>query len=200
MKEKIVEVALEQFLQHGVRSMTIKKLIEPMGISTKTVYKYFESKEDLLAECLNVLYNGYYAEFKAILSKGYGPVNTLLIVYRGALEKDFGVNRQFFHDLNHYYPDLQNAAIAQSSKNYGSMFTQLMQEGINDGYFHDFLIPEIALKGILTLYTSITRSEEHKQFKGGPDKLFKNLVEVYIRGMCSEKGLKEIENIPSHNH
>ncbi len=200
MKDKIVEVALEQFLKHGIRSMTIKKLIEPMGISTKTVYKYFESKEDLLAGCLNVLYNGYYTEFKAILSKGYGPVNTLLSVYRGALIKDFGVNHQFFHDLNHYYPELQDAAIEQSRKNYGSMFMQLMQEGINDGYFHDFIIPEIALKGTSNLYTSITRSEEHKQFKGGPDKLFKNLVEVYIRGMCTEKGLKEIENNPHHNN
>ncbi|HEY9003372.1 MAG TPA: TetR/AcrR family transcriptional regulator [Mucilaginibacter sp.] len=199
MKEKIVEVALEQFLQHGIRNMTIKKLIEPMGISTKTVYKYFESKEDLLTECLQVLYNGYYTEFKAILDKGYDPVNTLLIVYRGALEKDFGVNHQFFHDLNHYYPELQNAAIEQSSKNYGSMFMGLMEGGVNEGYFHDFLIPEVALKGILTLYTSMTRSEEYKHFKGGPDKLFKNLVEVYIRGMCTEKGLKEIENNPHHN-
>ena len=199
MKEKIIEVALEQFLKHGIRSMTIKKLIEPMGISTKTVYKYFESKEELLAECLKVLYNGYNNEFKDILSKGYGPVNSLLIVYKAALGKDFGVNHQFFHDLNHYYSELQNAAIAQSSKNYGNMFTQLMETGIKEGYFQGFLIPEIALKGTLTLYTSITRSEEHKQFEGDPDKLFKNLVEVYVRGMCTEKGLKEIEKNPYHN-
>jgi AcrR family transcriptional regulator len=200
VKDKIVEVALEQFLKHGIRSMTIKKLIEPMGISTKTVYKYFNSKEDLLAECLRVLYDGYYNEFTAILSKGDDPVTTLLIVFRGALGKDFGVNHQFFHDLNYYYPELQNEVIARTSTNYGSLFIPLTQRGIDEGYFHDFLIPEVALRGIMILYTSITRSDDHKHFKGGPHKLFKNLVEVYIRGMCTEKGLKEIDINPYNNH
>lgn len=200
MKDKIIEVALEQFLQHGIRNMTIKKLTEPMGISTKTVYKYFKSKEDLLAECLRVLYDGYYNEFSAILSKGDDPVTTLLILFRGSVGKDFGVNHQFFHDLNHYYPELQNAAINRSSKNYGSLFLPLTQRGIDEGYFHDFIAPDVALKGIMILYSSITRSDEHKHFKGGPYKLFKNLVEVYIRGMCTEKGLKEIERNPYHNY
>ena len=190
---------MEQFLKHGIRNMTIKKLIEPMGISTKTVYKYFESKEDLLAECLRVLYDGYYNEFEAILSKGDDPVTSLLTLFRGGVVKDFGVNHQFFHDLNYYYPELQNAAINRNSKNYGMLLIPLIQRGIDEGYFHDFLIPEVALNGIVTLYTSVTRSEDHKHFKGGPYKLFKNLVEVYIRGMCTEKGLKEIERNPYHN-
>jgi AcrR family transcriptional regulator len=44
MKDKITEVALERFMQYGIRNMTIKKLVEPLGISTKTVYKYFASR------------------------------------------------------------------------------------------------------------------------------------------------------------
>jgi hypothetical protein len=49
------------------------------------------------------------------------------------------------------------------------------------------------------IYTSITRPEDKKR-KSNPYELFKNLVEVYIRGMCTEKGLKEIENNPYHNN
>ena len=199
LKDKIVEIALEQFLKHGIRNMTIMKLIEPMGISTKTVYKYFESKEDLLAECLRVLYDGYYNEFAAILSKGDDPVTTLLIIFRGTVVKDFGVNHQFFHDLNYYYPELQNEAINRKSKEYGSLLIPLTQKGIDEGYFHQFLVAEMALKGISLLYTSITRSDDYRNYKGSPYLLFKNLVEVYIRGMCTEKGLREIENNPYHN-
>jgi hypothetical protein len=68
-----------------------------------------------------------------------------------------------------------------------------------EGYLHQFIVPEVALKGIVLLYTSITRSENYKEYKGSPYELFKNLVEVYIRGMCTEKGLKEIENNPYQN-
>lgn len=198
LKDRIVEVALEQFLKHGIRSMTIQKLIEPIGISTKTVYKYFNSKEDLLAECLRVLYGSYHNEFVAILSIDQSPVNHLLILFRSTLGKDFGVNQEFFHDLNYYYPELQNAAIRYYVENYPRLMVPVVQRGIDEGYFQSFIVPELALTGISTLYTSITRPEDKKR-RDNPYELFRNLVEVYIRGMCTQKGLKEIENNPYHN-
>jgi AcrR family transcriptional regulator len=198
-KEEIVEAVLERFMQYGIRSMTIKKLVEPLGISTKTVYKYFTSKEELLEECLRVLYTSYFNEFNAILSSKDNPVNKLLIIFRSTLGKDFGVSHAFFHDLNYYYPELQNTAINRTKENYGSLMVPLVKTGIEQGYFNDFIIPEIALSGIVTLYTSITRSDNYKGFELSPYELFKNLVEVYMRGMCTEKGLKEIENNPYHN-
>ena len=48
IKQKIIQGALQQFLTHGIRKMTMQKLVEAMGLSTKTVYKYFTDKEDLL--------------------------------------------------------------------------------------------------------------------------------------------------------
>jgi AcrR family transcriptional regulator len=200
VEEKIRDVALERFMQHGIRSMTIKKLVEPLGISTKTFYKYFKSKEDLLEECLRVLYAGYFNEFDAILTRKDKPVTTLLSLFRGALDRDFGVNHAFFHDLNYYYPELQNAAINRTWKNYGDLVLPVVQNCIKEGYFREDILPEIALKGISVLYTSITRSKEYDEYKRRPFELFKNLVEVYVRGMCTEKGIKEIESNPYHNN
>ncbi len=199
IKERIVETALEQFLANGIRNMTILKLIEPLGISTKTVYKHFDGKEALLAECLEVLYTGYFNEFKLIAGRKDNPVNSLLLLFRATLGKDFGMNRQFFHDLNYYYPELQNAAISRVSQNYGSIMIPLVQRGIDEGYFIGSLDPGLALKGISTLYTLITRSEEYKDYEGSPYELFRNLVEVFIRGMCTPLGLIEIDNNPYPN-
>ena len=199
MRERIIETALERFLEHGIRNMTIVKLVEPLGISTKTVYKYFDSKEALLRECLRVLYDGYYNEFRAILSSRNSQVNKLLILFRATLGKDFGMSREFFHDLNYYYPELQNEAINNARNNYGMLMVPLVENGIKEGYFVEHLDPQLALKGIVTLYSSITRGEEYKNCKGSPYPLFKNLVETYIRGMCTEKGIKEIDNNPYHN-
>ena len=199
IKERIVETALEQFLANGIRNMTILKLIEPLGISTKTVYKHFDGKEALLAECLEVLYTGYFNEFKLIAGRKDNPVNSLLLLFRATLGKDFGINRQFFHDLNYYYPELQNAAISRVSQNYGSIMIPLVQRGIDEGYFIGSLDPGLALKGISTLYTLITRSEEYKDYEGSPYELFRNLVEVFIRGMCTPLGLIEIDNNPYPN-
>jgi AcrR family transcriptional regulator len=196
LKDKIIEIALERFMQHGIRSMTIMKLVEPLGISTKTVYKYFRSKEELLEECLRVLYSGSFDEFNFIMSGPANPVVKLLTLFRATLEKDFGMSRDFFHDLNYYYPELQNAAISRVSERYGSALVSLIDSGINEGYFNTYLDPQLTLKGIGILYTAITRGEEYRDYKESPYPLFSNLVEVYIRGMCTPKGLIEVENNP----
>jgi AcrR family transcriptional regulator len=198
MKDKITEVALERFMQFGIRSMTIKKLVEPLGISTKTVYKHFTSKEELLAACLKLLYDGYFNELSLIVSTKDNAVGKLLTLFRSAFSKDFGVSYDFFHDLNYYYPELQNAAINRTEENYGSLMLPLIQNGINEGYFISYIKPELVLMGIVTLYTSITRTESYKELNSNPHELFKNLVEVYMRGMCTEKGIKIIESNPYH--
>lgn len=198
MKDKIIEVALERFMQHGIRNMTIMKLVEPLGISTKTVYKYFTSKEELLEECLRVLYAGSFTEFNLIMNSAATPLAKLLTLFRATLEKDFGMNRDFFHDLNYYYPELQNAAINRIRENSAKVMVSLIEKGISEGYFNTGLDPQLTLKGIGILYTSITRGEEYRDYKESPYPLFRDLVEVYIRGMCTPKGLQEFENNPYH--
>ncbi|MGZ3749878.1 MAG: TetR/AcrR family transcriptional regulator [Mucilaginibacter sp.] len=195
MKKKITEVALERFMQYGIRSMTIKKLVEPLGISTKTVYKHFKNKEELLSECLNMMYGIFYNEFNALLKSNENPVVILLTLFRGTFGKDFGAARAFFYDLNHYYPELQNAAIGDGRDIFINMMTPVVERGIAERYFIDQMYPAITLNGIEILYTSITRSDRYAQFDVSPAVLFHNLVEIFLRGMCTESGIKQIEKL-----
>jgi AcrR family transcriptional regulator len=193
MKQKIAETALKEFLKHGIRDITIARLIAPLGISTKTVYKYFESKEVLLKECLHILYDNHFQELRKILSGKLDPVNKILSVFKGALKEDFGISNAFYHDLNYYYPELQNEAVKRISDESGALIIPVLEQGIREGYFLSGLNPQISLMGISTLYTFITRGNESEGGGHGPHLLFENLVEIYLRGMCTEKGRKQME-------
>ncbi|MEO6731986.1 MAG: TetR/AcrR family transcriptional regulator, partial [Ferruginibacter sp.] len=70
MKEEIIQTSLKQFLKHGIREMSIQKLIEPLGISTKTVYKYFKNKEELLEEALNLYHAQRYRNLDHLSAEG----------------------------------------------------------------------------------------------------------------------------------
>jgi AcrR family transcriptional regulator len=194
MKQKIAETALAEFLKHGIRDITIARLIAPLGISTKTVYKYFASKEVLLKECLDILYGNHLFELRKILTAKGDPVNKILNVFRGALKEDFGISNTFYHDLNYYYPELQNEAVTRISDESGALIIPVVEQGIRDGYFLSGLYPPISLMGISILYTSITRGNEYLDGGQSPHLLFENLVETYIRGMCTEKGRKQMQN------
>ena len=80
-KEIIIEVSLQQFLEHGIKQMTIHKLVDPLGLSTKTVYKYFADKEDLLKQCLFLHYSELSERF-IFLEKAYSnPVESILLFF-----------------------------------------------------------------------------------------------------------------------
>ena len=198
MNEKIAESALQEFLTHGIRDITIAKLIAPLSISTKTFYKYYDSKETLLKECLYVLYDRTYEDLGRIANSEADPVTKLIVIFTKAFDKDFGKNHAFYHDLNHYYPALQNEAIHHIATKSGALMVPLIKQGIKDGYFLASLDPLVALQGINTLYTSITRGQDFQNSSVSPELLFKNLIEIFIRGMCTIKGQKKIKNFSNN--
>jgi AcrR family transcriptional regulator len=191
VKEQIIEISLQQFLKHGIRKMTVQKLIEPLGISTKTVYKYFNDKEELLKHCLVKHYSELAKDFNLA---GSNPVITVLNLWHKAMELDFGVNHVFYHDLNYYYPQLQDSILLRFFKKRFSRLDELMKKGINQGFFRNDIVPAMIPEVTGALYSSITRTDQFKKYKLSPRVLMQNTIEAYLRGVCTEKGLKELKN------
>lgn len=48
MREKIIRAAKEQIRKYGFRRFTVDDIASDLGISKKTVYKYFESKKQII--------------------------------------------------------------------------------------------------------------------------------------------------------
>ena len=47
MREKIIDTAIEEFTKHGSK-FTMNDVAKELGISKKTIYTIFESKQDVL--------------------------------------------------------------------------------------------------------------------------------------------------------
>jgi len=174
--------------------MTVQKLVEPMGISTKTVYKYFKDKEELLKDCLVKHYSGLAKDFD--IGGSPNPVITILRIWNKAMELDFGVNHVFYHDLNYYYPKLQDSILHRFFNKRFSKLGELMEKGVEQGYFRTDIVPEMIPEVTSALYSSITRTEQFKKYKLTAGVLMQNTIEAYLRGVCTEKGLKEIKKKP----
>jgi len=192
MKNEILQTALDQFLKFGIRDMSIKKLIEPLGISTKTVYKYYKNKEELLEEVLQLLYSQQYQLIEN-LSADQNVVTLLFDIWYLAIEKAFDVNNIFYKDLHYYYPKLERKNEIELGKKFGQQFQNLIRKGMNQGVFRDGLLPEVAMEGIYVLYNAIARTELFKRFGVSPYEILFNTIALYIRGLCTQKGLQELE-------
>jgi AcrR family transcriptional regulator len=195
MKQDIINISLAGFLKNGIRKMTVQKLVTPIGISTKTVYKWFDDKEALLKECLIHHYASLLKDFLSRRELYPNAVAALDDIWKQAIETDFGVNKVFYHDLNYYYPALQDLIIRKYDDKISTSVIKLIQWGMDEGYFRKDLQPEIIFETMKVLYSSLTRSDQFRKFRLDPRALAKQTIHIYIRGICTNRGLKELIKI-----
>jgi len=68
-----------------------------------------------------------------------------------------------------------------------------MEKGVKQGYFRNDIVPAMIPEVTSALYSSITRTDQFKKYKLTPGVLMQNTIEAYLRGVCTEKGLKELK-------
>jgi AcrR family transcriptional regulator len=192
MKDEILQTALKLFLKYGIRKMTIQKLIAPIGISTKTVYKYFKNKEELLEEVLNL----YHAQQYQLLENHLTDKNVVPLLfdicYIG-IKREYKVNNTFFQDLHYYYPELERKTEAVIREKFWKKFLQIVQKGIKKGVFKEYILPEVLVEVMAILYYANTRTGLFKKFRVSPYEILLNTIVVYIRGFCTSKGIQELD-------
>ena len=192
MKDEILQTALRQFLKFGIRKMSIQKLIAPLGISTKTVYKYFKNKEELLEGVLHLHYTQQYHLLENH-SADQNVVPLIIDIWYMAVEREYSVNNTFFKDLHYYYPELERKIEAALGQKIWLQIQQIVQKGIKEGVFREDIYPKAAMEGIAVLYNAVARTGQFKRFRVSPYEIFLNTIALYIRGFCTRKGINELD-------
>ena len=192
MKDKILQTAHRQFLKYGIRKISIQKLVAPLGISTKTVYKYYKNKEELLEEVLHLYHTQQYQMLEN-LSTDQNVVPLLFDIWYMAVEREHKVNKVFFQDLHYYYPELERKTEAAIGGKFWKRFLEIVEKGINEGLFKKNIIPVVVLEGMSALYKAIARNGQFKKFPVSPYDIMLNTIAIYIRGFCTRKGIKELD-------
>ena len=192
MKEEILQHSLELFLKHGIREMSNQKLVELLGISTKTLYKYFKNKEDLLEEVLHLYHNKQYKMLQN-LPVEQNVACLFLDVWQIAVEIEYKVNKVFYEDLHYYYPELENKVNAAIGKKFEQFFLTIIYSGIEQGDFRKEFLPEVALNSMFVLLRAAIRTDEFTSLRLSATDLLLNTIANYIRGICTEKGMLALD-------
>ena len=104
-KCNIIKKAGEMFFRLGIRSVSIDDICRELGISKKTFYVYFESKDELVAQLLhsNVLYIAGKME-ELLQMKDFRKLVARFLRHQEAEKNDVRRVPQLVYDLKKYYP------------------------------------------------------------------------------------------------
>ena len=84
MKEQIISKSKDMFLKLGFKSVTMDDIASEMGISKKTIYKYFSNKDDLIENTIELAHKEVQEIIAIIDEQGFN-----------AIEDNFEMKRMF---------------------------------------------------------------------------------------------------------
>ena len=86
MREKILEKSNELFLNLGFKSVTMDEIASALGVSKKTIYKYFKNKTELVNGVTLSMFNTICLGINGICELNLNPIDELFSIKRLIME------------------------------------------------------------------------------------------------------------------
>ena len=198
MKEDITQKALTYFLQYGFKSFTMDDLANSFGISKKTLYEQFASKNDLVEATLD-----YALEMSCQVDKlvsGEGSVIENVFRSQREVQNLFNFNSSKpIWELKKYFPKTYERMDMEFIKSDALLIDKLLEKGWEEGLFRK----DINVSFYKVFYSSVQRLRtfsdtfDEKEFPFW-DTIY-TVMEYFFRIIVNEKGLQELEKTLKKN-
>lgn len=197
MKEDIVKRALNDFMQYGFKTFTMDDLANKMGMSKKTLYEHFPSKQDLVDACLD-----YALEISCKNADTFvqGEGSVIENVYRNQkkVQEVFNINSDRpIWELQKYYPKTYERMEGEFAKTDALFIDKLLEKGWQEGLFRK----DINVNFYKVFYTNTSVQRLRSITHTFPEREFPfwetiyTILEYFFRILVNEKGLKELERV-----
>lgn len=201
MREKIIDAARGLFKQYGIKSVSMDDICKELGMSKKTLYNYFDQKDDLIEAVLEKVREGVQADFERMMASDCS-VWDLLDRLPVLLERMPDVRKvpPLFYDLNKYYPQLAKRHNAVVYNQNVAMCMQLIRKGIDERMVRNDLDVEVAAHFLSRLF-----SEAQADIASPPDygislkRILDQVTDFVLRAILSKKGMVKYEEIKRNN-
>ena len=191
LKTKIMETAMKAFRTQGVRRVRMDDIAEELSISKRTVYEIFGTKERLVYECVLKYKEDESSKLSELAAHCLNVMEILLIIYKRRIENTKRTNILFYLDLRRYSSVMQ--LLKERNERNRELCQRFIKRGIEEGYFR----PSLDAQLTSLVFDALGRylMDNHLYERYSIEDIYHNLVFVSLRGMCTEKGLAELERI-----
>ncbi len=191
-KCNIIKKAGEMFFRLGIRSVSVDDICRELGMSKKTFYVYFDSKDALIEQMLqaNISYIG--GKMKELLEQGdFRQLVKKLLKHQEAEKNDVRRVPQLVYDLKKYYPrqfaDFQTKCFS-TQKEYIARYLEL---GVSQGLVRANLNIELTAVIFAKIHNDAIRDLEIIEGHGhNMHQLGHTAMDIFVRGVLSEEGRK----------
>ncbi|OGU33100.1 MAG: hypothetical protein A2057_15750 [Ignavibacteria bacterium GWA2_35_9] len=189
MQEKIIDQIEDKFFKEGFYKTTMDEVASELGMSKKTIYKFFPSKEDLVMAIAKHFMNRMKSKILPALNSNKNAIEKLgelIRILAGASEK---ISTKRMEEMKRHFPQIWNEIDSFRTKMMFENITKVIDQGKAEGLFIDY--PTLI---IMNMLVASIRSVVN------PDFILNNsfsiieaarfVFKIIIGGVVTEKGEK----------
>jgi hypothetical protein len=194
LKELILEKTRELFLTIGFKSVTMDQIAYDMGISKKTIYNFFENKNELVKAVTSYMFNSITNGVTEIKKNSDNPINELYDINLFLIKYLKKESVSPLYQLEKYYPLIHKEINKKQFDFITKSTTGSLNNGIKLGLFRrdikiDF-ISRLYFKGMI----GIRDLDTFPLNLYDPVSLKIDFIEYHLRAIVTEKGLKKLNH------
>lgn len=187
-KLDIIERSSLIYLKYGIKSVTMDDLANHLGISKKTIYKYFEDKNDLLNTMIKRTLNFEEKMCFKIQSHSDNALEALIQISRMVIERLNNVNPAIFYDLQKHHNEAWQILEKHKWDFVLSAINANIKRGIEEKYYRDNLNVEIISRLYIATIDTIMNPEIYKWPEFQFQELYKEIMCFQFHGLVNENG------------
>ena len=192
LRDRIVDAARQLFLEHGYSKVSTHEIAAALGISKKTLYQVFETKEDILRSVIIEKLKESAKRIDAMLdsTKLTFPekLQSLLEIIGDQQRR---VSPVLMRDVNASAPDVWKE-IVEHKRGRLKKFEALLEEGVRLGYFRDDVPKEIIVRMHSAAIEALTTPQALGELPCTSEEVFKNVIRVLFEGILLEPKRKAV--------
>jgi Transcriptional regulator len=105
IKESIKETARELFFSYGIKSVSMDDIAKKAGVSKRTIYEFFDDKNELVNEIVQDLVRSYSNLFRSSQSTAEDAIDEVIKQDDELLEIWTKIRPGFFFELERTFPE-----------------------------------------------------------------------------------------------
>ncbi|MBL7974586.1 MAG: TetR/AcrR family transcriptional regulator [Candidatus Kapabacteria bacterium] len=203
---RIIDQSRVLFFQFGFNRVTMDEVAAELGISKKTLYKYFDSKEALL-EAVFARFLTKANEMQMIIPTS--TVDSFVCCFHGFVNHIAGIigkiSPQFVKDMLWKRPELWETIHARRTEMIEGVFAKLLEEGAQLGAVTTEYTAADLAKTYRLVLDSVISPEIISSSTYNPAELYRTVVQVMFYGVLTEPSRSSFDEsfhntIAKHQH
>jgi AcrR family transcriptional regulator len=186
IRERIIYFAREHFMHEGFSKVTLDEIAAELGMSKKTLYKYFENKEDLLRAGIEENLRRISDEIDAITSSNGSFAEKLARVMMLIGKQMSRLSRGAMHDMQKFTPDLWKQIETFRREQIFVKIARMIAQAREENIFRTHVNEQMLTLMIFTCIQGILNPEVLTQNSFSAEEAFKFIFQTIFEGALTD--------------